>query len=99
MVPQMDGPMALQRRYPRYQSPSDALYKLYRPRLTNFTGEPGWTPLPKGAFSVRKYAPLLPTSESPEKSDPDGHVVPAVRLLSPAMRVRCHLSEGAPESV
>src|SRR5258706_5441017 len=99
MAPHTDGPIALRRRYPRYQSPSPAWYKLYLPCLTNRTGAPRPTWLLNGVErSIRNpVAPPLTASACAYPLD-SGHAAASERELKPAIRCRSHWLPASTES-
>src|ERR1700674_3331319 len=98
MAPHADDPTALHRRYPRYQSPSAARYRLYLPRLINRTGAPRATWLLNGAESVI-WNPVAPTSTAAGANPVDaGHAAASDRELKPAIRCRSHWLPASIES-
>src|ERR1700693_6365645 len=99
MAPHTDGPIALHRRYPRYQSPSPARYTLYLPCLINRTGAPRPTWLLNGVERVIRnpVAPSLTPSACAYPLDA-GHVAASERELEPATRCRSHWLPASIES-
>src|SRR6266550_5281792 len=99
MAPHTDGPIALQRRYPRYQSPSPARYKLYLPCLINRTGAPWRTWLLNGVERLIRnpVAPALTALASAYPLDA-GHAAASERELKPTIRCRSHWLPASIES-
>src|SRR5258706_11768960 len=99
MAPHTDGPIALHRRYPRYQSPSPAWYKLYLPCLTNRTGarRPTWLLNEVERSISNPVAPPLTASACAYPLD-SGHTAATERELKPAIRCRSHWLPASTES-
>src|ERR1700719_1741471 len=99
MAPHTDGPTALHRRYPRYQSPSPAWYKLYLPCLIKRTGAPRAMWLLSGVERVTRN-PVAPASAASAVANPvdAGHAVVSERELKSTMRCRSHWLPASVES-
>src|SRR5713101_384294 len=97
MAPHSDGPTALHRRYPRYQSRSPARYKLYLPCLINRTGAPRPTWLLNGVERVIRN-PVAAASTAFANPVDVGHTAASERELKPTIRCRSHWLPPSVES-